>query len=73
MQCLQSFYFYKESKSKKKEFFLVGGGGCGKGGGGGAEEIDGWTDKPIYPFNFFKVGGITKDKCSSYGPDKLKL
>ena len=45
----------------------------GGGGGGGAEEIDGWTDKPIYPFNFFKVGGITKDKCSSYGPDKLKL
>ena len=33
------------------------------GGGGG----DKWTDrpKPISPFNFFEVGGITMHKCTS--------
>ena len=62
------------------KFFWVGEGGGGGGGGvggvgrgGEVEEIDGWTDKPIYTFNFFKVRGITKDKYSSYGPDKLNL
>ena len=29
--------------------------------------------KPICPFNFFKVGGITMHKFTSYGPDKLNL
>ena len=37
--------------------------------------MDGETNspKPICPFNFFEVGGITmnKIKCTSYGPDKL--
>ena len=27
--------------------------------------------KPICPFNFFEVGGITMLNCTSYGPDKL--
>ena len=36
-------------------------------------QMDGWTDKPICPFNFFKVGGITMHKCRSYGQDKLNL
>ena len=29
--------------------------------------------KPICPFNFFEVGGITMNKRTSYGPDKLNL
>ena len=29
--------------------------------------------KPICPFNFLEVGGITMHKCTSYGPDKLNL
>ena len=29
--------------------------------------------KPICPFNFFEVGGLTMAKCTSYGPDKLNL
>ena len=72
-------FFYKESKSNKKRkmilffvflfffFFFLGGGGGG---------VDGRTDehaKPICPFNFFKVGGITMHKCTSYGPDKLNI
>ena len=77
------FYYKesKESKSKKKKKFdggWVGGGrGCwglwGAVGGGG---VDGRTEnrlKPICPFNFFEVGGITMHKCTSYGPDKLTL
>ena len=46
------------------------------GGGGGARVSDGWTDeqaKPICPFNFFEVGGITMNKCIGNGPDKLNL
>ena len=29
--------------------------------------------KPICPFNFFKVGGITMHYCTSNVPDKLNL
>ena len=29
--------------------------------------------KPICPFNFFEVGGLTMNKCTSYGRDKLNL
>ena len=38
--------------------------------------LDGQTDeqaKPICPFNFFEVGGITINKCTSYGSEKLNL
>ena len=37
--------------------------------------MDGQTSRPIpiYPFNFFEVGGITMHKCTSYGSDKLNL
>ena len=65
-------FFHKESKFKKrrkKNFFLRGvGEGCGGVVGGmvGSEVngggVDGWTDellKPICPFNFLEVGGIT--------------
>ena len=54
-------FFYRESKSKKKNYFFLGGGG-GDGEGG---LMDGYTNrpKPICPFNFFEVGGITMHKC----------
>ena len=37
--------------------------------------MDGLTNRPksICPFNFFEVGGITMNECTSYGPDKLNL
>ena len=37
--------------------------------------MDGQTNrpKPISSFNFFKVGGITMHKCTSYGAGKLYL
>ena len=37
--------------------------------------MDGQTNrpKPICPFNFFEVGGITMHKCTSYVSDKLNL
>ena len=37
--------------------------------------MDGQTNmpKPIFPFNLFEVGGITINKCTSYGADKLYL
>ena len=37
--------------------------------------MDGQTNrpKPICPFNFFEVGSITMNKCTSYDPDKLHL
>ena len=31
------------------------------------------TPKLICPFNFFEVGSITVNKCTSYVPDKLSL
>ena len=67
------YFFYNESKSKKKIFFGGGGGGGGREGGRG--EVDGQMNrpKPICPFNFFEVGGITINKCRSYVPDKLNL
>ena len=50
-----TIFFYKESKSKKR-------GGDGRGEGEtGERKMDGQTHrpKPICPFNFFEVGGIT--------------
>ena len=37
--------------------------------------MDGQTNrpKPICPFKFFEAKGITMNKCTSYGPDKLNL
>ena len=37
--------------------------------------MDGQTNrpKPICPFNFFEVGGITTHSCTSYVPDKLNI
>ena len=37
--------------------------------------MDGQTNrpKPICLFNFFEVGGITMNKYTSYGPEKLIL
>ena len=37
--------------------------------------MDGQTNrpKPICPVDFFEVGGITVNKCASYGPGKLNL
>ena len=60
-------FFYKQSKSKKKIFL---------GGGGGGEAVDRQTDEQAQtdlPFNFFKVGGITMNKCTNNGPDKLNI
>ena len=41
------------------------------------EGIDGRTEeqaqKPICPFKFLEVWGITMHKCTSYGPDKLNV
>ena len=36
---------------------------------------DGEANRPllIYRFNFFEDGGITMNKCTGYGPDKLNL
>ena len=42
-------------------------------GGGGVMEGQTNRPKPICPFNFFEVGGITIHKCTSFGPDKLKF
>ena len=41
--------------------FLGGGGGGGGAGGEGGGQMDGQSNrpKPIRPFNFFEVGGIT--------------
>ena len=39
--------------------------------GGG---VDGRTDEQAQTsLPFFEVGGITMNKCTSYGPDKLNL
>ena len=53
-------------------FFIFFGGGEW---GGGMGYMDGQTNrpKPICPFNFFEVGGITMNKCTSDGPDKHNL
>ena len=53
------FCFTKNSN--KRKFFWRGGGGGGVGwgeGGWGKVKMDGQTNKPkpIYPFNFFKLG-----------------
>ena len=57
-------FFTKVLNQKKK-----------KKGGGGRGLMDGQTNrpKPIRPFNFFEVGGITMHKYTSYVPDKLNL
>ena len=37
--------------------------------------MDGQTNrlKPICPFSVFEVEGITMNKCTGYGPDKLNM
>ena len=58
-------FFSKNPNLKKKKYFFLEGEG----------EMDRQTTrpKPICPFNFFEVGGITINKCTSYGPDQLNL
>ena len=58
------FFTMKPNKKKHKKiniyyFFFWGGGGGEEGRGMGEGEMDGQTNspKPIYPFNFFEVGG----------------
>ena len=81
--------FAKHPNQKKNFFLGGGGIGECVGVGRGVDGRtnvgsvwvwgEGWMDgqtnrpKPICPFNFFEVGGITKNKCMSYGPDKLNL
>ena len=57
---IEQVNFFTKNPNLKK----IGEGGRGR-----------WTDrpKPICPFNFFEVGGITMNKYTSYGPDKLNL
>ena len=55
------------TKNPNLKFFFFGGGEGGRVVGGG---VDGRTDEPA---NFFEAGGITMNKCTNYGPDKLKL
>ena len=49
------------------------------GVGGGREGVRGLMEgqtnrpKPLCPFNFFEIGGMTMHKCTSCGPDKLSL
>ena len=45
---VSELFFYYESK-----FFFF----CCRGGGGGGRQMN--RPKPICPFNFFEVGGIT--------------
>ena len=66
-------FLYKESKSKKTFFFVffLGGGGGGVGAG-----VDGRTDEQAQtylPLQLLRSWGITMNKCTSYGPDKLNL
>ena len=68
-------FFYRGSRSN---FFFWGGSGGEEGEDGerwGGGLMDGYTNrpKPICPFNFFEVGGITMHKCKCYGHDKLNL
>ena len=56
-------------------FFFFLGGEEGEDGERWGVLMDGYTNrpKPICPFNFFVVGGITMHKCKCYGHDKLIL
>ena len=47
--------------------------GFWEAGGGGVDERADEQAQTNLPFNFFKVGGITMHKCTSYIPDKLNL
>ena len=64
---LVNLCFYYESKGKKI-FFLGGGGGGGGGEGGGRDRR---TDEQAQ--TNLPLGDITTHKCTSYGPDKLKI
>ena len=55
-----SEFLYIESKSRKKKIFV-----------GGNRQRN--RPKPICPFNFFEIGSITMNKCTSYGPDKINF
>ena len=55
-----------------KKIFLGGGEGVGVEGG----RVHGRTDEQAQtnlPLQLLQVGGITMNKCTSYGPDKLNL
>ena len=66
-------FLYKESKSKSFFFFFFffGGGGGERWGRGR------WTDRRTgqanLPLQLLRSWGITMNKCTSYGPDKLNL
>ena len=69
---VSGFSFTKNSYLKKI-------GGCGGRGARGRGCVR-WLmegqmkrPKPVCPFNFFEVGGITMHKCTSYYPDKLNF
>ena len=64
-------FLYIESKSKKNFFFCLFwgvGGGWGRGR---------WTDRRTgqtnLPLQLLRSWGITMNKCTSDGPDKLNL
>ena len=64
-------FFYKESKSKREKKNFGGGEGGGRGGGGVGDGMNRQTGPN--QFDFLEVGGITMNKCTNYGPDKLTL
>ena len=53
-------FFFKDSKSKRY-IFKGGGDEVGVKVGWGRGQMDGQINrpKPIFPFNFFEVGGVT--------------
>ena len=53
-------FVYYESKFKIFFCFFFLRGGCGRGRrGGGLTDGQTYRPKPICPFNFFDVGGVT--------------
>ena len=67
------FFTKNPNQKEKKKFFA--GEGEGGGGGGWGEEVGDGMDRQTGPnqFDFLEVGGITMNKCTNYGPDKLTL
>ena len=49
-----------------KNFFFFFARGWGEVVGA-TRESEFFTKEPICPFNFFEVGGMTMNKCTSYG------
>ena len=66
--------FFTQNPNLKKNWGSGARWGAGVGDRCVWDGTDGWTyeqAKPICPFNFFEVGGITMHKRTSYVPDKL--